>query len=692
MAREGKIHPLEKDESQIVELSVKIREWAEKLIDSVFKDIEDRKSLESQWANDYDRRYQRLFRNTNFPWPDASDIVMPLIDTKIDQIKPVYANLIHAIDFKPMNEKAFQNAATVDLTYQWLLRQKMKDYTPNMLYILDDMLTYGWGIAKSSHRYETTLVKRTITFNELPARIRSFPNRFIVVGSEAEKTQLVEELAQLPEQELAQQQFPVTQKELNEALEAEVRNEFGLDPEEKEDKKAIKDLVKMMKSQKGEVEVSYLEETINEPYISAVPTYDFIVPFATMHIQDADRCTHRMFMSRDRLKEVSRNHKWRKEAVDNVIESESSGRADHDNDVSQRKRFREGIGDLTHEDSTDSIEVWEIYAKFYHDDGKVEKMVVTCNPNQKEFFRIKQLPFAHGKWPFVQFPFEPNDARFHSSRGIPRKIDDQDKEITVQHRAKLNRMLIANAPTFMYRMGGKINPNTIHWTPGEFIPVLSMNDLQPVQIPNLDISFEREENNLRTWVDGHLGTFDSAIVSQDNLSEARSATEIDAITAQARSALTVRGTIFQERLKELHGMNWDVWIHKGPREFEAIIGGRAPKIYTRKEIQGDFDIAPVGSIGEYNKQSEAEKARNRFLMSLQVDDAALGIGWELNRGVLLQDWLSKEDEKTARIALKQLTPKEIEDKQARITAAVDDQQQTDATIDGVTQGVQAGKS
>jgi hypothetical protein len=692
MPRTGKIHPLEKDEAQIVELSQKIRDWAEELVDKVHKDIEDRRDLEAQWAEDYDRRYQRMFRNTNFPWPDASDIVMPLIDSKIDQMKPVYANLIGAVDFKPMNETAFENAVTADMTYQWLLNQKMKDYTANMLYVLDDMLTYGWGIAKSSHRYETTYVKRTIKFNDLPQRIKSFTARFEVVGSEAEKQVRIEELAQLDEQELLSQPFPVLQSELNQALEGEIRAEFGLDPEEKEDKEALKKIMKMLNDTKGEVDVKYLEETINEPYISAVPTYDFVVPFHTRGIQDADRCTHRMFMSKERLNEVGRNHMWNKEAVENVMENEQSDRRSSlENDVEQRKRFREGIGDLTHGSNTDNIEVWEIYAKFYHDDGKVERLVVTCQPNQKEFFRIRQLPFAHGKWPFVQFPFEPNDERFHSSRGIPRKLDDVDKEITVQHRAKLNRMLIANAPTFMYRMGGKINPNTIHWTPGEFIPVLNMNDLQAVQIPNLDISFEREENILRTWADAHLGTFDSAITDQNNLSEARSATEVNAIQQQARNALTVRGTIFQQRIKELHGMNWDVWIHRGPREFEAIISGREPKIYTRKEIQGDFDIVPVGSIGEYSKANEADKARTRFLFSLQVPDEVLGIQWELNRGALYHDWLSKEDEKTSRIALRQRSPEEIQQIQEQLEDQAEAEQETQGIQAGLQAGVQAGR-
>ena len=106
-----------------------------------------------------------------------------------------------------------------------------------------------------------------------------------MVGSEAEKQQLIDELSQLPENELQFQPFPVLQKELDEALAYEIRLEFGLDPEEKEDKKAFDKLLKMLKNQSGEVEVSYLEESMNEPYISAVPTYDFIVPFTTRHLQ-----------------------------------------------------------------------------------------------------------------------------------------------------------------------------------------------------------------------------------------------------------------------------------------------------------------------------------------------------------------------------------------------------------------------
>lgn len=690
MSTEGKINPYDKDEAQIVELSKKLRIWSEELIDKVNKDLDDRRGLEAQWAEDYDRRYQRLFRNTNFPWPGASDIVMPLIDSKIDQMKPVYANLISAVDFKPMNEKAFHTAVVADLTYQWLLNQKMKDYTANMLYVLDDMLTYGWGIAKSSHRYETTMVKRTVTFDRLPMRIRTFKDRFVVVGSEAEKRQIIEEMAQLPPEELPLQQFPVTEDELKQALEFEIQQEFGLNPKEDKDKEAITKLMKMLKDQKGEVVISHLEETINEPYISAVPTYDFIVPFGTRHLQDSDRCCHRMFMSPERLKEVAVNHNWNMEAVNNTLESERNTRSTMTNDVEQRKAFRERIGDITHDEQENSVEVWEIYAKFYHEDGHCERMVVTCNPSQKEIYRIKRLPFAHGKWPFVQFPFEPNDARFHSSRGIPRKLDDIDKEITVQHRAKLNRMMIANAPTFMYRMGSKINPNTINWTPGEFIPVISTNDLAPVVIPNVDMSFEREENTLRMWADSHLGTFDAAIAEGGNLSEARSATEIEAITTQARNALTVRGTIFQERLKELHGMNWDVWIDKGPRQFEAFISGQEPRIYTRQEIQGDFDIAPVGSIGEYSKASEAAKAQNRFLFAMQIPPGGLGLEWEINRGALLQDWWSKDDEKVARLALRQLSPEEVQAKQAAIQADMQEREATEGMRAGMEMGMKAG--
>ena len=53
--------------------------------------------------------------------------------------------------------------------------------------------------------------------------------------------------------------------------------------------------------------------------------------------------------------------------------------------------------------------------------------------------------------------------------------------------------------------------------------------------------------------------------------------------------------------------------------------------------------------------------------------------------------MSKDDEKIARIALKQLTPAEIEQKEARIKKAADETAQTEGAIEGMKAGVQAGR-
>jgi len=101
--------------------------------------------------------------------------------------------------------------------------------------------------------------------------------------------------------------------------------------------------------------------------------------------------------------------------------------------------------------------------------------------------------------------FELNKRRWYAPRGVIEKIDDIEKEVTVQHRAKLNRMMIANAPTFKYRTGSGINAANWHWIPGQSTLAGILRAIFSMDVPNLDMSFEREEMILRTWAEQYLG-------------------------------------------------------------------------------------------------------------------------------------------------------------------------------------------
>lgn len=691
----GKIHPEEKDNHQIISLSDKIREKVSELVEDVNATIETRRqNLDRNWANLYMRRYQLEFRGTTFPWPGASDIVMPLIDMKIDQMKPAYAMLIDKINMKPMNSQALKNARNADLTYDWLLNHRMDGYKKSMLYVIDDMLMYGWGIAKITHNYELVKVKKTVTAQDLPERILRYRERFLLVKNETEQKQIIRELKEMPPQMALGQPMPVTMSQLRSALKADAELEFGLSRDEKEDEAALNSLTDLLMGKTRVAEITFLEEKHNEPVVSCIPPYDFIVPWQTLGLQSADWCVHRMYYSKNSLKATTLERDWSKKALQNIVEFGGQNRS-FENEVEQSQNEREGMGAFMTDKKKriDNIEIWEVYTNLYEESGRKIKVVMTLHPYTKEILKIRHLPFDHGKWPFVQFPFEANSIRFHSSRGIPEKLKDIDREMTAQHRAKINRMTIANAPTFKYRLGSKINPNSIHWTPGEFIPVLNMQDLEPVVIPNIDISFEREENILRIWADQYIGTMDAAASSALNFREPRSATEVAAIEGSVRSSMSVRGDIFMDSLKELHGMIWDVWINLGPRKFEAIVGSYAPRKYTRQEIQGDFDIVPVGKIGEYNSEAEAQKALNRLMIMLKIPPQMLGMQYEVNYGEAFIDWLEKDGLKSARAFIRERSPQEIQQmiQQTKMQAAGAAQRSDDAAqAEGIKEGLQMG--
>lgn len=67
------------------------------LYEAVFEDLRDRDTWEAKQADLYKARYRGL-RRTNPPWPGASDINWPLVDTIIGKLAPHYVGQLYATE------------------------------------------------------------------------------------------------------------------------------------------------------------------------------------------------------------------------------------------------------------------------------------------------------------------------------------------------------------------------------------------------------------------------------------------------------------------------------------------------------------------------------------------------------------------------------------------------------------------
>jgi hypothetical protein len=181
-------------------------------------------------------------------------------------------------------------------------------------------------------------------------------------------------------------------------------------------------------------------------------------------------------------------------------------------------------------------------------------------------------------------------------------------------------------------------------------------------IPSLDMSFEREEQILRTWVEDYLGGVDFGLANDNSsLTEARTATEMNMIGQRARQSLSLRGLLFQRMMGPVYQDMLDLHLTWGDdKVFIELSGGQSITL-TKEEMQGKFVLVPTGTIGEADPQMMAQKAQQRVLMLMQAKQAdIMGDQWDIDLGQAVLDWMQHDDPRAAKRILRKRSPQEIE--------------------------------
>lgn len=440
-----------------------------------------------------------------------------------------------------------------------------------------------------------------------------------------------------------------------------VQEEFDLDPDERRDQRAIDSILDWFRSG-AEEPLKFVKKSVvrSAPTMEAISPIDFIVPDKTGTLMDAERMTRVVYLNEFEVRQRVMDSGWDSEVADMLLEGKGDGRRGdrvswnyHEDNAD-----REGI----YHRSKGHYEIW--VTSTYMSPAKNQ-------PDQKVFViwspRHPQKPlraFVYGQkdWPYRTATLEVNKKRWHSARGIPELLDDLDNLVTFEHRQKLNRMHIANAPTFKYRQTAGIVPENMQWIPGQFFPVDSMDDVAPFEVPNPQVSEEREEQVLRTWAEDRIGSTDFGLAGENSLIEPRTATEIRGIQQKARNILSLRGIPFKKCMNQVFQDFFDLWHQFGDnRVWVRVTGGDEPILLTKEEIQGRFSLQVVGQIGELDPVFEAQKALARIQALLQIQQTgAAEPHYELNIAEAIADWVAKDDHRLAKRILRRRSEEEVQ--------------------------------
>jgi len=672
MAREGKYSP----DTEAVVSARGLEEFIKKLVGSVRQDEVTRGTWLRRQAHFLRRRYAKEWRGTDWPWPNAADIVPPTIDMTIDRLKPVFIR--STIGVRPVitlvarNPESFDKVTNLESFMDWLVETKLPNFKEEISYAVDNYLQHGFAVFKVSYDYRTRRIREVVDRDRLPRAIKTLV-RPEISSDQANEAQLTTGIPFITQEEFA----GAVNKD---ALRPLVQEHFGLDPKDPDDKMAEDALIKWLTSKKPVefITIKRREVWRDTPRVTSILPDDLIVADYIEDIQNAQRITHRYYLSEQQIRERARDQKWSKTAVERLLAGpENRGSVSTSTEDTTLQQSREYIfterptqvyaGGMVE----DQYELWDIYTFMDLDgDNILEKVIITMDPATQAVLRVIELPFKHGQWPFVQVRFEHNDKRFYRTRGIPEKLDDLDVEITNQHRAKLNQMTLVNSPVLLYRLGSRYNPENLRFIPGQHLPVTRSDDVSQLRLENKDLSFEREEQILQGYVERYIGVFDASLGEQGRLTRPRTATEINIagdIQAQISGS---RVLLWHAGMARVYNMIYDLWMQWGPEKVFVRVTGESPDNLvpmTRHEIQGDFDFVPTPSALN-NPATAAQTAQAQLFTMTQLLPFAELIEpkFELNLGEALLAFLEAVDSRKAKRIVRRRAPQEIQQIQQAI--------------------------
>lgn len=464
----------------------------EKLQAGILASITARQRWESRQISFYEMRHQGIRRKTK-PFPTASDLHWPLIDSNIEKLKPLFFQQIVGMDtvatFVPMREQIAGATTTAEQWFDYKVRERTNLQDEGLSWI-DYTLMSGRGVMKVF--------------------------------------------------------WDVKKKQVR--------------------------------------------------YEAIDPMY-FIVPVYTRDLQAADWCVHVMPMSKEAYIRAG-IYDTKKSTLDKIVGSDENTSDSGQGISRQEKEIREGI---THTPDENKIIVWEVYR--WKPDGKIEILTYSPAAPEIDLRERKEMPYGQADWfPFVDFPYEIKDTGWYSPRGVAEILAPFEISLCNTWNHKHDAMAFFNRPT--YRAEREIpNSANLRLNPGSILPY----GIVPNQMPQPPISFEQEMVQTRQVAEQRISNPDFGMGQVINTTNRRTATEIEAISAQTAQSGDLRARIFRMALGKLYKMTWGLLLQYDKEDLRYRFLQDSMNV-DPVALHEQYHIEPKGGINEVNRQFLMQKA------------------------------------------------------------------------------------
>lgn len=320
-----------------------------------------------------------------------------------------------------------------------------------------------------------------------------------------------------------------------------------------------------------------------------------IVPGECTSIEDAPWIVHVIPMSKAAFSR-SKYSGNRKSA--DAISGAPGGEADTGTDRDESQDYTTGVN----RPEPGRVIVWEVYAKN-------ESGVRWCaySPTKPETMLQPWVPldYAHGKLPFVDFPFETGEEGWLSPRGIPELLAPFEASLNKTWNEKLDAMTYFNRPIFSGDAG---NSGNILLRPGQIIP----NQINPIKFGEPPISFDIEMEKTRALAEQRVKAPDFGIMSKARPEGTRTAREIGEISLLTGQQADLRGFEYAIRLGRVFEQADALLVQFSKKNLRYTDSSSRQAELAEEAFAEAFEIHPAVSGEDWNRQAQRARVWQRY--------------------------------------------------------------------------------
>jgi hypothetical protein len=501
-----------------------------------------------------------------FPWPGASDLAVPLVDTYINKMVAsllvVWNRMRTVIHGTEANDDGWARRMTS--FWRWMKYTQMKEARAETELFANYMLERGCALMGVFWEKKVQLGYEEVDLETIKLRVAEKVQLAIDQGM-TEPTPEMQALADLPDK-LFLEEFDAESIELLTQILPEATK---------------KSLAKVPAELRENGSSQYVRPTVikNRPRLVALAcNQDVFMPPDATSMEDARVVFYRELLSETALTEREHSHDWKKEWIDKMLETQK-GKVTHGDDLTRPQRGgdaqqRNGRGLV---DTQKMFEVIHAYRRLRDEQGVPGIYCTVFNigllsEDETPYAKHELLNYAHGEMPFVLGQRERRSRRIDDARGVGEIAGTLQSGIKAEVDQQIDRGSLATIPPSHYPPGEAPDK----WGPGVQIPTNRPDQYGFFNPPDYDPQSEKNAVNLRRIGDEYFGFATDPENAQDSM---------------VLKQKLVDDFMDVQKLIDTQGLQLCQQFMDDEFYFRVVGSAQGKALHaTREEIQGQFDM------------------------------------------------------------------------------------------------------